>query len=289
MGPLPSPQEVVSDKNLSKPNRFPKVVIIPIVLIIIFLVGGLIWWGIKDGNKDEINKNSKHQVKEKGVDNENIDPSAINNNRPPTTIKNIGVNIDYYDPETNKAGDFTFTKSKLVFDQIFMDYGFFIPASSASPDKKNPQPTFLLPMGTKVFSLIDGVVVGVPKLYSGDYSVMVATSEDSPWRFETEHVINPIVKEGDKVRAGQVVAEVSPHDSQNNNGLGLVEIGILKGGGQPQHVCPFQYLDPLIKEDIEKKITALYKAWGDYRGNPGIYNESAYVSPGCLTSDPIEG
>lgn len=213
-----------------------------------------------------------------------------NPNEPPLMMKSIGVNLDYFDSKTGKAGDFVFTKAKLVMDRVFMDYGFFIPASSASPDKNNPQPTFLLPMGTKVRSLVDGIVVTVSKLYSGDYSVHVAMDTNSPWRYETEHVINPIVKVGDMVKAGQVVAEVSPHDSEHNNGLGLVEIGILhgSGAGQPEHVCPFAYLDPSVKDDILKKITAFYKSWEEYRGDQTLYSDS-YIVPGCLTLNPIEG
>lgn len=211
--------------------------------------------------------------------------------KPPLMVKSIGVNLDYYDPATGRAGDFVFTNAPLSLGLIFFDYAHVIPAtmSAGGNAKVNPQPTFRLPMGTKIRSLVDGVVVSIPVLYSGDYSIHVAPNENSNWRYETEHVVNPIVKVGDRVNAGQVIAEVSPHDSQNNSGLGLVEIGILFGGQVPQHICPFAYLDDSIKEDIEKKITALYKAWEDYRGDSTLYNESSNPSPGCARVDPIEG
>lgn len=214
-------------------------------------------------------------------------------NEPPLKLKSIGVNLDYYDSATNRAGDFVFTKSALSFGLLFFDYGYVIPAgmSASGMAKANPQPTFILPMGTKVRSLVDGVVVATPILYSGDYSIQVATSAQSPWRYETEHVSNPLVKVGDRVVAGQVIAEVSPHDSTHNSGFGLVEIGILKGGGAgpPEHMCPFAYLDPSVKEEIERKIMALYTSWEEYIENVNLYDESALVSPGCLTLDPIEG
>src|SRR3990167_8858172 len=95
---------------------------------------------------------------------------------PPLKLKSIGVNLDYYDPKTNKAGDFVFTRQKLQFNSLFMEYGFFIPASSASSDKKNPQPTFILPLGTPVRSLVDGVVANMPTLWSGDISIHVTNS-----------------------------------------------------------------------------------------------------------------
>lgn len=203
-------------------------------------------------------------------------------------IKHLGVALEEYDQATNKAGDFVFTKEKLEFNRVFFDFGFEVPANSAGPAKKNPQPTFILPLGTKVHSLVDGEVFDVPKLYSNDYSVMVK-GEGSELIFETEHVINVKVKKGDKVKAGDVVAEVSNYDAKNYAGMGLVEIGVLEGGNPPSHLCPFDYLDDSIKDSTLKKITALQKSWEEYRGDNSIYDESKVLIPGCVSRDPIEG
>ena len=208
---------------------------------------------------------------------------------PPILLKSIGINLDYYDPKTNRAGDFLFTKEKLEFNRLFMDYGFFIPASSASPDKKNPQPTFIVPLKTPARSLVDGVVANIPKLWSGDYSVQVTTDGKlQKWVYETEHLINPTVKVGDKVTAGQIVGEVSDFNHGAPPGFGTVEIGVLKGGNPPEHVCPFAYLDPSIKEEMLTKIKAFYKSWEEYLGDTALYNENEEI-PGCLTLDLIEG
>jgi hypothetical protein len=210
--------------------------------------------------------------------------------QPPVRIKSIGINLDYYNPSTGKAGDFIFTKQKLQFDRLFMGYGFFIPASSASPDKKNPQPTFILPLGTPVRSLVDGVVANMPTLWSGDLSIQVTVNgQMQKWVYETEHIIHPTVKVGDKVTAGQIVGEVSDFDHGAPAGFGAVEIGILKGGNPPEHVCPFAYFDPSIKADMEKKIIAFYTSWEEYRGDSTLYDEKTMQVPGCLTLNPIEG
>jgi len=82
-----------------------------------------------------------------------------------------------------------------------------------------------------------------------DYILVDLRSQEE---YETEHIINPKVKVGDKVVAGQVIAEVSNYN-KNLPGFGIVEIGILKGGNPPQHICPFSYLDPSIKEETFKK------------------------------------
>lgn len=207
-----------------------------------------------------------------------------------TKIKHLGFNLDYYDPATNRAGDFIFTKATFGagIQQLFMNYGNVVPATSAGPSRANPQPTFILPLGTKVHSLVDGEVVNVPQLYSGDYSVMVQ-GEGSDLTFETEHVINVKVKKGDKVKAGDVIAEVSDYDVKGYNGLGLFEIGILKSGNPPSHLCVFDYLDDSIKDDMYKKITALQKSWEEYRGDSSIYDETKIITPGCESREPIEG
>lgn len=216
--------------------------------------------------------------------------SALSNTtEPPLLLKSIGIRLEEYHAQTNRAGDFRFTDINLQFGRIWMDYGFSIPGSSASRAKDNPQPTFILPLGTKVRSLVDGVVVGIPKLYSGDYSIQVASDTQSQFRYETEHVIKPVVKVGDKVTAGQVMAEVSDYDSKGMPGFGIVEIGILKGGNPPQHLCPFAYLDPTIKGEVHKNILALYASWEKYRKNTKLYAESGYKVPGCLRLDPIAG
>ncbi len=217
--------------------------------------------------------------------------TSANISEPPLLLKSIGVDLGYFDSATGKAGDFAFTRNRLQFNVLLTEFGFTIPSnqSATGADKRNPQPTFLLPLGTKVRSLVDGVVVEMPKLYSGDYSIMVAPTADTNWRYETEHVVNPLVKVGERVTAGQVIAEVSPHDKDHNNGYGLVEIGILKGGNPPQHLCPFAYLDPSIKAEVQKKLLAFYKSWEEYRGDTTIHNEGAQATPGCLSLDPIDG
>lgn len=213
------------------------------------------------------------------------------NDEPPLLLKSIGVSLDYYDPKLNKAGDFVFSKDySQGFDRPFMGFGYVFPAkfSATGKDKANAQPTFILPLGTKVQSIVDGVVANMPKVWSGDYSIQVSENgKMEKWIYETEHVINPLVKVGDKVTAGQVIAEVSDFN-KNLPGFGIVEIGILKGGNPPQHICPFAYLDPSIKEETFKKLKAFYESWEEYIGNTDLYNENEPI-PGCVSMDPING
>ncbi len=213
---------------------------------------------------------------------------------PPLKIKHLGINLADFDPATGMSGDLKFTKAKFSsgIQLLFSDYGYVIKAanSASGQDKASPQPTFIAPLGTKVRSLVDGVVYDVPKLYSGDYSVRVAESNKSQWLYETEHVINVVVKQGDRVKAGQVVGEVSDYSAHGYDGLGLFEIGLLKGGNPPQHFCPFSYLDESIKQSTFAQLAKLMKSWEEYRGDTTLYpDESSYPVLGCQTLDAIEG
>jgi len=199
---------------------------------------------------------------------------------PPLKLKGIGVNFE----------DFKFTKEKLQFDRLFMGFGFVIPGSSSSSgqNKSNPQPTYVVPLGTPVRSIVDGIVAAIPTLWSGDFSIQVtADGKMQKWVYETEHVINPKVKVGDRVTAGQIIGEVSNFDRGAPAGYGTVEIGILKGGPTPEHVCPFAYLDDSVREEIFAKMRNLFQTWEDYTGNQTLYPDSEI--PGCLATSPIEG
>lgn len=204
-------------------------------------------------------------------------------------LKSIGFNLGYYDPATNHAGDMQFVHANIFDNEVIGDFGQQDPRSPNDPSKKNPQPTFVMPLDVKVQSLVDGVVIKVVTLYSGDSSIMVASSKTSSYIYETEHVIHARVKEGDRVKGGQWIADVSPHGSPKE-GFGILEIGLLHPtGGVAQHLCPFKYLDPSIKTDIGKKIDALHAAWNTYTGLTVYPPASSYASPGCVTEQPVNG
>ncbi len=214
---------------------------------------------------------------------QNDKEASQNENEPPLKLKSIGVEFS----------DFKFTKEKLQFNRLFMGYGFVIPGNetTSGKDKSNPQPTFILPLGTPVRSLVDGVVANIPTVWSGDYSIQVTGSGKlERWVYETEHVINPKVKVGDRVTAGQIIAEVGSFGNGDPVGFGSFEIGILHGGGEgpPEHVCPFAYLDDSIREETFTNLRKLFKDWEEYIGDQTLYDESEKI-PGCLTQDPIEG
>ena len=238
----------------------------------------------KSKPKQNSQKNTSTSPSQQNVSNSPNSQQIItpqNTDEPPLKLKSIGVNLS----------DFIFTREKLQFNRIFMGFGFVIPSAMTSTGqaKWNPQPTFVLPLGTPVRSLVDGVVVSMPTLWSGDISIQVtADGKMGRWIYETEHVINPKVKVGEAVKAGQVIAEVGSFGNGDPSGFGAVEIGILKGGVAPAHVCPFAYLDESIKDETLAGIKDLFNRWETYVADTALYDPSEKI-PGCLTLEPING
>lgn len=263
-------------KNTSNQKGFAHIGLVLVLIVLIAI--GLVGYKVFNSQKHKNNQQSTSGSSAANV-------SAPNND---IIMKSIGFNLDYYNETTNRAGDMEFTKVPLMFDQIWGDFGQQDPRTPNDPTKRNPQPVYILPLGTKVQSLIDGTVTKVETLYSGDTTIWVSPNQDSQLNFETEHVSHPLVKVGDKVKSGQIIAQVSEYDAKNHPGFGSVEIGVLgQSGSQPVHSCPYQYLDASVKDDILKKITSLHAAWEKYL-NKDIYGDT-YALPGCVTTDPVNG
>jgi biotin carboxyl carrier protein len=248
-----------------------------LIIILVVAVVGFLGYKFFVGNTNQAKFDQNTSNKTSGSESKS-DNSVV--------MKSIGFDLDYYNEATNSAGDMQFTKLPLFNDQIWGDFGQQDPRSPNDPTKRNPQPTFILPLGTKVQSLIDGTVTKVETLYSGDTTIWVSPYKDSPLNFETEHVNKASVKVGDVVKSGQIIAEVSDYDTKAHPGFGIVEIGVLgQSGTRPSHTCPFQYLDKSVKDNTLKKITALHDAWEKYLGKD-VY-PSSYAIPGCVTLDPV--
>jgi len=156
--------------------------------------------------------------------------------------------------------------------------------SAVGTGTRNPQPVFYAPLGTPVLAPVSGLVSKVTKLYSGDYSVMINVDHAKDFFWETEHVLNPTVKAGDQVKAGQPIATISDYDARYTPGVGLVEIGLLQGGNPPSHVCPFAYVAASKQTQIAAQLDAIL-ASNIARG----LSYAAMQPVGCIGSSPVAG
>jgi hypothetical protein len=219
----------------------------------------------------------------------------------PAIIQNWGFNFADYSAATGKAGDMlikgvtppTFTGPNAATDNAM--YRLLIgPIGAVVQGMVEPQNGFYLPLGTSVISMVDGTVCDVPKLYSNDYSVRVAPPGMACMQggayilYEHEHILNPTVKVGDKVTAGQkigIVGDYNPH--WKAKGLGILETGVFfskKGSNAPWHACLSSFLDPSKKTALLATLSSAYAAWEAELGDNKLYDEAKMSPVGCYTT-----
>jgi len=204
-------------------------------------------------------------------------------------IKNIGINIEPYNPATGKAGDILFKDLGADLDHmVFQHYGQRIRGNENVPNPGlNVHPEYFLPKGSKIFAVSDGVVSDVSTLYSSDFSVLVTPDDAPEWTLNYEHILNPTVKKGDRVKTGQIIAEVSTNQ-MNGNGFGKWALMIFKPlDNGIQSICPYTLFDESVKAEMQGKLTRLVKDWEAYMGR-NIYDEEKWISPGCALEKMTE-
>lgn len=232
----------------------------------------------------------------------------------PAVIETWGVSTSPYDAATKKSGDiYVGPLSESIIGVLAGPVVYYGGGPRRPTDPSNfidPQMTFIVPKGTKVHSIVSGTVCSVqriPVTYSNDYSIGIGVSVNGQPACQTdpntgsgfgtiatwehEHVMSPVVKQGDKVVAGQVIAEASWYTEQSQlylNDLALYEIGILTqtSDGRPQHLCPALYLKPSLKDALLADVAVAARA---YESNVGrtVYDANT-LKTGCITEKPSE-
>lgn len=203
--------------------------------------------------------------------------TIIQEDKPPI-LKNLGIKIEPWNKATNRAGDFLFENKNYVDNKIFTEFAHKI--VNEFGEKLLPEIGFNVPVGTKVVSPINGVITDV-KFYepSQDYIIFIKTDASSPWIVGFEHVYNVRMKAGDRVLAGQELAEVSP--SYGKTEFGNVEINVWTASQNIIKYCPFDFLDESLKPTYEEKINQLARDWEEFIGKD-VYKQENWVAPGCL-------
>jgi len=219
----------------------------------------------------------------------------------PAIIQNWGFNFTDYSAATGKAGDMlikgvtppTFTGPNAASDNA-MYRKLIGPIGEVVQGMIEPQMGFYLPLGTPVISMVTGTVCDVPKLYSNDYSVRVAPPGMACMQggayvlYEHEHLLNPTVKVGDKVTAGQKLGVVSDYNPNwKAKGLGVIETGVFfskKRSNVPWHACLSSFLDPGKKSAMFATLSSAYAAWEAEIGDTTLYDEAKMSPIGCYTT-----
>ena len=202
-------------------------------------------------------------------------------------LKNIGFNIEPWNKETNLAGDLIFAK-KLIFndghisnDKVFVEFGH---TDSSRPGQPWVEYWFFVPLGTKVKAPVDGTAhIGFFN-HTQDWGINIG--QGSGWTVSFEHVVNVVVKDGAKVKAGDIIAEAAPRNTYNYE-IAMTELAVWQGGRNVIKHCPFSFLEESLKPKYEEKINRLTKDWEEFIGKD-VYQQEKWVAPGCLLPGIIE-
>jgi hypothetical protein len=229
----------------------------------------------------------------------------------PQTIESWGIDLAPYDAASHMAGDLDVGPIPFPSDFILKSpiefFGGGPKRPQDPPDYLDPQMTFIVPKGTVVHATTSGVVCDVRYLntgYSDDYTIGIGVAVDgkpactkSPdgrgfgtvATWEHEHVMEPKVKPGDTVTAGQPIGVASYYRTDYwlyREGFALYEIGVLTQtpDGRPVHTCPALYLKPSAKARLLSELATAARA---YESNTGTrhYSDST-LTTGCVTDKP---
>ena len=204
-------------------------------------------------------------------------------------IEHLGIAFGSWEPEIGRAGDFLFEKQDFVNGKVFLEFGSIV--TNDQGEKILTEFSYYLPEGTEIRAVSGGRVTDVGIIgHSQDYYVAIATSENTDWIVYHEHLINLQVQKGDQIEAGQILGEVSPF-MPGVEGFGFTEFSVKRGAAAQEDIlaiCPFTVVDDSLKPGFEAALLELVRDWESFTGED-VYDEGAWVQPGCLIDQVTEG
>jgi hypothetical protein len=190
----------------------------------------------------------------------------------PPVIYGIGISLEPWDDKTNYAGDVSFDGLQYE-DKVFIEFGGY------HGGEPNVHPTFVIPLGTQIHAVSDGIVYWRKTLGDNDYDICVYRHEGDEWCITYEHVMNPQVGEGDAVKTGDVIGEAGRINEFTESGK--FDLKVWKGERYTviDH-CPYLLFDDSVKDEMQAKIARFASDWEEFTGKD-VYDEQEWVSPGC--------
>jgi murein DD-endopeptidase MepM/ murein hydrolase activator NlpD len=265
------------------------------LLILIVVIGAIGFVGFKVLASKKDKNNAQH------YNHQTMDQSQTSstNTASPLIIKNWPVKIAAYDSSTQLAGDVYMNKDILVNSHLGLEQ---IPLSEAGRQRteKNSGKVFTLPtidfltrQGAPLFSVSDGYVVSVDRQVENgrdDYEMHVVPEKTGThqWMVIYDHFINPSVKVGDTVNAGQQIGGTGPVGSGAPYNFIELQVNynpnIGRQGSSPSDGrCPSSSIASGRKQAMSDELNIITSTWESLTGNSSAYNEAAWVAPGCLS------
>lgn len=203
--------------------------------------------------------------------NEVTEPEKI-----PFMIENLGIRFGPWDRTDNTAGDFLFLDiSNLI--KIVSEFGVEVVAYDGSL-KKLPTLDFIIREDAPVFAIAEGEV---SRYYfqedANDWEIGIRSLNDPNYEVGYDHIVNLQVQEGDIITPGDTLGYPGPLFA----GLGSFEI-MVNNYETGLSYCPFCCFNPEKIDAYEDSISQLIMDWETFKNDTTIYDESAFVFPGCL-------
>jgi hypothetical protein len=189
----------------------------------------------------------------------------------PPAIYGIGIDLQPWDAKTNYAGDVSFDGLQYD-DRVFIEFGSYLGG------EPNVHPTFVIPMGTEIHAVSDGIVYWVKTLGDNDYDICVYRHDGDDWCITYEHVMNPRVDGGDAIKTGDVIGEAGRINEFTPSGK--FDLKVWKGGSRVLNYCPYALFHDSVKDEMQAKIVRFAADWEAFTGKD-VYDEHEWVSPGC--------
>ena len=232
------------------------------VVVAIFVIGALGFIGFKvfASQKTKTPNQTQQTVKDTAKNDELV-------------LKNLGLSsLDSVLVSNDALRDYTSQGLKGLY--VFGD-------KLGNTGRTNPNFEFAsLKAGTKVVAAIDGTVVFIKEQAgSSDYEVFLQTFEGSAWMLAYDHLTKLSVKNGDTVKAGDVLGE----PVLQGNGLPRFELQINKkqADGSELSYCPSALLDSSVKDALHGDLTAVLQQWESVSGLE-LYDIAAQKPVGCM-------
>lgn len=172
-------------------------------------------------------------------------------------------------------------------DQALREYssrglkGFYYFGDSLSGGRTNPNFEFSsIKDDAKIVAAIDGVIVFTKEQpESKDFEVFLQTSESSQWIIGYDHIVDVLVKKGDKVKAGDVLGRAA----LQNNGLRRFEFQVNKkqAGADDLHICPATLLAGSVKDAVTNSLKTMMDKWESTSGISTLYDTDVQNPIGC--------
>ncbi len=203
---------------------------------------------------------------------------------PDPVLKNLIIDIEPYNADTNMAGAFDFNAS-YNDEKVLYEFGAEV-ADGMGGTKKLPTFEYRTDDEALVYSPVNGTINTLTYQDStADYEMVIGKYESASVYVSIDHVKNLQVAEGDKVSAGDVIGTAGTWGAN----VGRVELMLWSERG---YECPFNYFDEDLQQEFENKVWQLFEDWETFKYDDTIYDESSMTyAAGCpyetLTDDEL--